>query len=95
MLCHLTSGVHSFQLGLTILNGVFDPNLEGSEFGFRKQSPSSAMFRNVFNKVKPQCTDTTLVTRAQHFPSNLYPYPNNNHQHRPMPTHAIQIAPMY
>jgi hypothetical protein len=33
--------------------------------------------------------------RAQHFPSNLYPYPNHNHQHRSMPTHAIQIAPVY
>ena len=46
---------------------------------------------------------TFLVTnRAQHFSSNLYPYPDHNHQQRPMPTHAhpcpthaIQIAPMY
>ena len=40
-------------------------------------------------------------SRAQHFPSNLYSYPYHNHQHQPMrlcppmPTHAIQIAPMY
>ena len=34
-------------------------------------------------------------TKARHFPSNLYPYPNHNHQQQPMPTHAIQIAPMY
>ena len=48
-------------------------------------------------------------SRAQHFPSNLYPYPDHNHHHRhmsththpqhdmcpPMPTHAIQVAPMY
>jgi hypothetical protein len=26
--------------------------------------------------------------KAQHFPSNLYPYPDHNHQQRPMPTHA-------
>jgi hypothetical protein len=26
--------------------------------------------------------------RAQHFPSNLYPYPYHNHHQRPMPTHA-------
>jgi hypothetical protein len=25
---------------------------------------------------------------AQHFPLNLYPYPDHNHQQRPMPTHA-------
>jgi hypothetical protein len=28
-------------------------------------------------------------SRAQHFPSNLYPYPDHNHQHRPMPTHSM------
>ena len=38
---------------------------------------------------------TSMSTRAQHFPSNLYPYPDHNHQQRPMPTHAIQIASMY
>ena len=27
-------------------------------------------------------------TGAQHFPSNLYPYPDHNHQQRPMLTHA-------
>jgi hypothetical protein len=27
-------------------------------------------------------------TRARHFPSNLYPYPDHNHQQRPMPTHV-------
>jgi hypothetical protein len=27
--------------------------------------------------------------RAQHFPSNLYPCPNHNHQQRPMPTHSM------
>jgi hypothetical protein len=30
-----------------------------------------------------------LGARAQHFPSNLYPYPDHNHQHRPMPTHSM------
>ena len=29
-----------------------------------------------------------LHTRAQHFPSNLYPYPDHIHQQRPMLTHA-------
>jgi hypothetical protein len=33
-------------------------------------------------------------TRAQHFPSNLYPYPNHNHQQRPMSTHAHPCPPM-
>jgi hypothetical protein len=30
----------------------------------------------------------TLVSRAQHFPSNLYPYVDHTHQQRPMPTHV-------
>jgi hypothetical protein len=29
-----------------------------------------------------------VTTRAQHLPSNLYPYPDHNHQQRPIPTHA-------
>jgi hypothetical protein len=29
-----------------------------------------------------------VCNRAQHFPSNLYPYPHHNHQQRSMPTHA-------
>ena len=29
-----------------------------------------------------------LDNRAQHSPSNLYPYLDHNHQQRPMPTHA-------
>jgi hypothetical protein len=29
-----------------------------------------------------------LHTRAQHFPSNLYPYLDHTHQQRPMSTHA-------
>ena len=37
----------------------------------------------------------SLSSRAQHFPSNLYPYPNHTNQQQPMPTHAIQIASMY
>jgi hypothetical protein len=31
-------------------------------------------------------------SRAQHFASNLYPYPDHNHQQRPMPTHAMTCA---
>ena len=32
-----------------------------------------------------------MSRRAQHFPSNLYPYPNHNHNHhhQPMPTHSM------
>jgi hypothetical protein len=37
-------------------------------------------------------TKGPLHTRAQHFPSNLYPYPDHNHQHRPMPTHSMTCA---
>jgi hypothetical protein len=29
-----------------------------------------------------------VLIRAQHFPSNLYPYPDHNHHQQPMPTHA-------
>ena len=31
-------------------------------------------------------------TRAQQFPSNLYPYPDHTHQQRPMPTHSMTCA---
>ena len=30
--------------------------------------------------------------RAQHFPSNLYPYLDHNHEQRPMPTHSMTCA---
>ena len=36
-----------------------------------------------------------MKCRAQHFPSNLYPYLNHNHQQWPRPTHANQITSMY
>jgi hypothetical protein len=35
-----------------------------------------------------------LASRAQHFPSNLYPYRDHNHQQRPMPTHAYPCPPI-
>ena len=35
-----------------------------------------------------------IVTRAQHFPSNFYPYPDHNHQQQPMPNHAQPCPPM-
>ena len=31
---------------------------------------------------------------AQHFPSNLYPYPNHNHQQRLMPIHTHPCPPI-
>jgi hypothetical protein len=30
--------------------------------------------------------------KAQHFPLNLYPYPDHTHQQRPMPTHSMTWA---
>ena len=35
-----------------------------------------------------------MESTAQHFPSNLYPYLDHNHQQRPMPTHAHPCPPM-
>jgi hypothetical protein len=32
------------------------------------------------------------LSKAQHLPSNLYPYPNHNHRQRPMSTHSMTCA---
>ena len=41
------------------------------------------------------CTKDLFTRQQSPTFSFEYPYPDHTHQQRPMPTHAIQIAPMY